>query len=55
MTGALVWNLSHLATSAVTDIRPSSQIGVSWSNKVNAIAAVPRIIATGAPAADAIR
>jgi hypothetical protein len=55
MTGALVWNLSHLATSGVADICASNQIGVSWSNRVSAIAAVPRIIVAGAPAADAIR
>ena len=54
-TGAPVWNLSHLATSGVADIRPSSQTGVSWSNSVSAIAAVPRIIAAGVPAADAMR
>src|SRR5882724_4998569 len=54
-TGALVWNLSQLATSAVGCIRASSQTGVSWSNRVSAIAAVPRIIAGGVPAADTIR
>ena len=55
ITGALVWNLSHLATSDVSDIRRSSQIGVSWSNRVSAMAAVPRIIAAGAPATAAMR
>ena len=55
ITGAPVWNFSHLVTSAVSDIAASSQTGVSWSNKVSAIAAVPRITATGAPAAAAIR
>src|SRR5690349_12858318 len=54
-TGALVWNLSHLPTSDVADIFESSQIGVSWSNRVSAMAAVPRIIASGVPAAEPMR
>src|SRR3954447_13268436 len=51
ITGALVWNLSHLETSDVSDIAGSSQIGVSWSNSVSAMAAAPCIIAAGVPAA----
>jgi hypothetical protein len=48
-TGAPLWNLSHFATSVVSDILESSQIGVSWSNSVSAIAAVPRITDDGVP------
>ena len=55
MTGAPVWNFSHFVTSDVSDIAASSQTGVSWSNRVSAIAAVPRISGEGAPAAAAIR
>ena len=55
ITGAPVWNFSHFVTSAVSDIAASSQTGVSWSNRVSAIAAAPRISGEGAPAATAIR
>src|SRR6185437_4472429 len=48
-TGAPLWNLSHFATSEVSDILASSQIGVSLSNRVSAIAAVPHIIGPGVP------
>src|SRR6266568_2792703 len=54
-TGAPVWNLSHFRTSELSDIRASSQSGVSWSNSVSAIAAVPRIIVAGVPAIGTMR
>src|ERR1700742_3218551 len=54
-TGALVWNFSHFVTSEASDIRGSSQIGVSWSNNGGPIAAVPRIIPGGVPAAEVMQ
>src|SRR6187402_3177296 len=55
ITGAPVWNFSHFVTSELSDIRASSQSGVSWSNSVSAIAAVPRIIGPAVPAIGTMR
>src|SRR5215510_11440880 len=54
-TGAPVWNLSHFTTSVLSASRASSHSGVSWSNSVKAIAAVPRIIGPAVPAIGTMR